>query len=899
MKNLSLGAEHGFSHCGAQSNGMSAGANHPRTIQELVQQLSRFGEIPALITAGAEIKTLTFIELAARAASIANELCKRGVGVGEPVGIVAPNSADWAAACLGILAAGAAAVPLDFQQSDTERARLIASAGCRFLFSAGHDDRGTGSAAIRNGSASLSRIEGPGALVLLSLCETSPGKHPTAPSAPLAGPGDVALIVHTSGTTGTPKAVPLSHTNVLTNISALIAAGVANPSERALLPLPLHHIYPLVVGLLMPLSAGASVVLPNGISGPELARALRLGGATVLIGVPRLYESLLAAIMTQADAQGGLTAALFHRLLNLSVELARRGERRFGRFAFRSLRRNLAPALYRMVAGGAALDEKTELTLLGLGYDVLTGYGLSETAPILAFARPGRAHLGTAGEPLPGVELRIAKPEPDGIGEIEARGPNVFAGYRNDPAATKAAFTADGWFRTGDRGRIDADGYLHISGRSSETLVLPGGEKLNPETVEACYASPAIAEIAILADGGRLVGLAVPSPSVRAGGDPASAEAAVRAALASAAATLPSYMQLSGFALASEPLPRTQVGKLRRHLLPQLYREAKIRAESRAAAVAMPAASRALLADPAAQRVWEWLEARFPGRHLSLDMNPKLDLGIDSLGWVTITMELERAQGIVLDEAALSQVHTLRDLIDAAAKAGPPTAPQLEEVSLPEPGFFARSGWYAFNALDRLVIRSLFGLRVEGTGHLPQRGPYVLCPNHTSYLDPLALDAALPWPVLRQVYWAGAADILFTSGWRRAFSRTVRVLQVDPVLGIRAGLALSATILRRGNVLVWFPEGWRSQDGNLQPFLPGIGALMLRSPAPVIPVYISGAFDAWPRDRRFPRLHPLTVRFGSPLDPKQWQGLAAGGEAEEQIALSIKNAVAALGTKEP
>ena len=551
-----------------------ADAATPRTLQELVRQLSRFGSLPAIIGVGPEVESVTFSELASRAQTIARELCAKGVGVGEPVAIVAPTSLDSTAACLGILAAGAAAAPFDVQQNESERARLISSLGCRFQFSSDSGEAGS--------EGSSWRIEGCGSLVLHSLSGTPAPASSSAP--PVAGPEDLALVVHTSGTTGTPKAVLLNHTNIVTNILGLTASGVANTSERALMPLPLHHVYPVVVGILTPLSAGASVVLPSGISGPELARALKVGGATVLIGVPRLFDSMLDAIMAKAKARGGLTAAVFRRLLNLSVSFARRGQRGFGRIAFKSMRRTLSPTLYRMVSGGAALRETTELTLTALGYEVLKGYGLSETSPILAFTPPGRSPMGSVGWPVHGTKLRIAQPDLSGVGAIEADGPNVFSGYRNDPAATAAAFTPDGWFRTGDRGRFGPDGNLYILGRASETLVLPGGEKLDPETVEASYAgNPAIAEIAVLAQGGRLAGFAVPSPAARAAGDPDAAEAAVRAALTAVAADLPSYMQLSGFAIALDPLPRTQAGKLQRHLLPPLYQEARSRAEARAA----------------------------------------------------------------------------------------------------------------------------------------------------------------------------------------------------------------------------------------------------------------------------------------------------------------------------
>jgi long-chain acyl-CoA synthetase len=864
---------------GRKSTSVSSG--RARTLQTVIERFADYGESVALVEVCPNAtNTSSFRTLSERARSIADELRGSEVRLGEPIGIVGPNSAGWVTTCFGILAAGAAVMPLDARQSEAERTNLITASGARFLYVA---------------SEASSRE-----LVLRHFGDQAATQAPAGGVSgivPTAAPEDLALLMHTSGTTGAPKAVPLSHANVVSNVDALTAALLVNPTDRTLLPLPLHHVYPLVVGLLLPLSAGGSVVLPAGLSGPELAFALKFGGANTLIGVPRLYDALQRTITGRVRVRGKVVASLFDRMLAFSSAGAREGRRALGRVAFSRVRRAVAPGLWRLASGGAALDETTELALLGLGYEVLVGYGLTETGPMVTFNRPGRARIGSAGIPLPGTELRIAHPGPDSIGEIEFRGPNVFRAYRDDATATHRAFTADGWFRTGDRGRLDADGYLYVLGRSSETLVLPGGEKLNPETVESGYlASSIVRDIAVLIEDGKLVALVAPSASADATEGAQRSESLVRAALAECSTGLPRYMQLAGFALAERPLPRTELGKLQRHLLPPLYRAARKRVELQAAEHPEPSpADRELLADPIALRIWTWLQNRYPERRLRLQMSPQLDLGIDSLEWVTLTMDLERALGITLDDAALERVRTLRDLVAEAISCRPrPPFRAAASDWLAKPSLLAQTVWYVGHAVNRALVRCFFPLRVEGIDNLPRRGPYVICANHSSYLDAPVLAAALPWPVLAQLFWGGSVDVMFSSAWRRLFSRLARVLPIDPLRGARAGLELSAETLRQGSILAWFPEGWRSKDGRLQPFLPGIGALVRHTPVPVVPAHIIGTFSAWPPQRRFPRPHRVRVRFGPVLDPKRWTVPGPSEEMDRRVAADVKAAFAAL-----
>ena len=438
------------------------------TLQELVRRLAGYDTHPALVSVDETVGTVSFAQLAVGARRVADELRAHGIGQGEPVGLVAPNSVAWVVTALGILASGAAAMPLDAKLAELDRNTLLAGSRCRLLYESETAGQNLSLRVLRERTSGRSLAVATDEMLLS------------------AAPNDVAFLLHTSGTTGTPKAVPLTHTNVLSSICALGDILRIGPDDRALLPLPLHHAYPLVVGLLTPLSCGASVVLPSGISGPELSRALRAGGATWLIGVPRLYDALLTAMTEGIKARGPFAAGIFDRLLAVSTALRKCG---FGHLVFDHVRRAVAPDLRHLASGGAALDEMTERTLVALGYDVLVGYGLTETSPIVSFNRPGHARIGSAGQPIPGVEVRINQRNAEAVGEIEVRGPNVFAGYLDDSSATKAAFT-DGWFRTGDLGSIDTHDYLYLHGRVTETLVLPGGEKPIPKSLKPAIRAP-------------------------------------------------------------------------------------------------------------------------------------------------------------------------------------------------------------------------------------------------------------------------------------------------------------------------------------------------------------------------------------------------------------------------
>ena len=742
----------------------------------------------------------------------------------------------------------------------------------------------------------------PGAVSWSTLCATA-----DRASLPALAADAPAMLVYTSGTTGRPKAFALRNRHIEANVRAIGGFGLIGSGDRLLLPLPLHHVYPFVVGLLTPLSVGATVILPEAATGPKILRALDLAGATTMIGVPRLYEAIIAGLEGQAKARGRLQNRLFTGLLRLSIAMRQRFDVHLGRLLFPQVHARLGRRLRLLVSAGAKLAPGDVWKLEGLGFTALSGYGLAETASAFTGNVPGAQRIGTEGRPLlPDGEIRIAEPDETGTGEIQLRGPSIFDGYIDDDAANRAAFTEDGWFRTGDLGSVDAEGYVTVSGRSKELIVLGGGKNIFPEELEERYgADPAIREIAVLERQGALVALVLPDLETIRKSANTSVEDVVRVALASIAKTLPSHQRLSGFALVRQPLPRTRLGKFRRFLLPKLYEEAL--AGGPAAPKPLSDDDRALLERPAVAAAWRVLQDRYAARGLSLDADPQLDLGINSLEWLGLGLELESATGTALAEqdfAGMAQVRDLLRLIEAQAAVKPDAAGRGRAATLAEdearwlspPSFGERLAGTALYGLNRMLARLFFRLRVEGLEHLPANPPFVVVANHLSDLDPPLLGAALPLSLMRRLYWSGDRGRLFGSALSRRFCRIAHIFPVDE-RAPGSTLAMGQRALARGNALIWFPESWRSPDGALQRFLPGIGRLLSDQPVPAVPAFIRGTFEAMPRERHWPRPHPVRIIFGPPVDPGTLAAMGQGDTPEVRITEALRHAIAQLADR--
>ena len=289
----------------------------------------------------------------------------------------------------------------------------------------------------------------------------------------------MGIMLFTSGTTAMSKAVMLSHKNLVTNVMDIIQRFDLTDEDRFLSFLPLHHVFECTVGFLYPISIGGSIAFCEGVK--HMAEHIKEFEITAMISVPAVFDIIYRKVMNTIEKKGNLAnlekgKKVSQFLLKMKIDLRKQ--------LFKEVHESLGPKLKLVVTGGAALDPETEKGFNDLGFDVEQGYGLTETAPVIAAETPKCRRLGSIGKKFPSVEVKIDDPDEEGIGELMAKGPSIMLGYYENEEATKSALESDGWFHTGDLARIDKDGFIYISGRKKSVIVLNNGKNVFPEEIE-------------------------------------------------------------------------------------------------------------------------------------------------------------------------------------------------------------------------------------------------------------------------------------------------------------------------------------------------------------------------------------------------------------------------------
>ena len=894
--------------------------------EQFIAAAERFSNRPAIeVQRRDRLEQFTYAELRGMAERTAAFLAAHGIAPADRCAILADNDARWCAAYFGVLRLGGVAVPLDTAYKPKQIAALLRDSGAKILFVAPPYLAASREAVAQSGAATqLVLLEGR-ATGLASFDEILAQPAPPAEPCP-ATPADPAVILYTSGTTSDPKGVVLTHANLLAEMKSVFEVVRMDDRDTILGVLPLFHALAQMANLLLPFSIGARVVFLETVNSPELLRALRERGITAFCCVPQFFYLIHQRVTQEVAAAGRLRRLAFGALLGLNGWLRDTAGLNLGPLFFRRVHEVLGRAMRLLVTGGSRFDPAIHRDLYRLGFSLLQAYGLTECSGAATIIRSGDTYSDSVGLPLPGVEVKIAPSETlSEDGEVLVRGPIVMQGYFNRPDVNAEAL-ADNWLHTGDLGYLDAHGRLHITGRRKEIIVLSSGKNIYPEEIEAHYLqSPYIKELCVLGlarpdepAAERLHAVVVPNFELLRERKVLNTREVLRFEIEGLSIHLPSHKRILSYEIWTEELPRTTTRKLKRF---EIERRRNVRGgpaqETSREAGPLSAEDLAWAARPGVARALELVRAATKaGVEIRPDANIELELGLDSMERVELLTRLEQLFGSDVPEEVAHRIYTVRELVEACLPreergagptvgasesdawahllaAAPEDDPEFAALLEPRPVFAA--AMFVVLKPCYWLARVMFRFRVAGRENLPPRGPFLVCPNHQSYTDAFLLVSALPFRTLRDVFFVGASEY-FATPLRRWLARKINLIPVDPDRNLVRAMQAGAFGLRHGKMLILFPEGERSIDGELKTFKKGASILSLHLRAPIVPVALDGAFEVWPRGRspRWGAWLPggsgrVFMRFGAPIPPPHT--LPAGAsllEAESHYAAAAE-----------
>ena len=882
------------------------------------------------------MESYTYAETRRIAESVGRWLADNGIEPGARAAIVAANHPRWVMVYLGIIAAGGTAVPLDTALHADQISKLLKDSGCGLVFCDSKHLELVGEAiaglAVRivlmDMTAELRSAGQPGAAVpkqvvadLESIFAAGPGNF-----SPVESSADsLASLLYTSGTTADPKGVMLTHANLLGEVAAVFGWVHIGPDDALLGVLPLFHVLSQMANLLLPLVKGSRIVYLETLNTTELLRALREREITAFAVVPQFFYLIHDRIFKEVAKRGAAASWALRRLMAVNRALRKIGINA-GPLLFGKIHQTFGDKMRYLFTGGSRFDPQIGYDFYALGIDVLQAYGLTETTGGAFATRHENNVIGSVGPPLPGVEAKIVNAQAQGedggpaIGEIAIRGPIVMKGYWKRPDATEAVLK-DGWFYTGDLGHFDGKGNLFITGRSKEVIVLSNGKNIYPEEIEPHYLkSPYIKEICVMgleatpgdATTEHLHAVIVPNFEVLKARKIVNAREVIRFDVESLSAQIASTKRIGSYEIWQEDLPRTTTRKLKRFEIEKRVRanhakgakgEADVPAEK-----PLSDEDRAWLELPEVQRALTVIREASANEPESVrpDDNLELDLGLDSLQRVELLTALEQELGGDVEESSLSEIYTVRALVDAVRESAaqgkavarpqfagwnavlqePPADPDVLELA--KPRRFAEATWFFFSRLLQIFALDRFQLKVHGLENFPAQGPFIISSNHQSYLDPAILGSILPWEIFRNAFAVGTSEV-FGSGFMRRVARWLRVVVVDPDANLIPAMRAGAFGLRQGRVLILYPEGERSIDGTPKTFKKGAAILAIHMQVPIVPVAIEGFHDAWPRGKRFQKFAPLKMMIGAPIAPPP--AAQASEAAYAQLTAEVKKRV--------
>ena len=659
---------------------------------------------------------------------------------------------------------------------------------------------------------------------------------------------ETAVMLYTSGTTGSPKGVMLSSNNIIGEIDGIVEKDVLQASDQMIALLPFHHILPLMATLLLPLREGASIVFVEKIASKEILDVLEKNNISVMVGVPRVFKLFYDSIKQQIQAK-----FITRKIYAIAEKI---NSKRFSRMIFSKVHKKFGGHLNVMVSGGAKLDPEIATFFNVLGFTVCEGYGLTETSPVLAVNSIKYNKVGTVGKALYNTELKIVDEE------LWVKGPQIMKGYYNKPEKTAEVMTEDGWFKTGDLAEIDKDGYLTIRGRKNSMIVLSNGKNIDPETVEnkiMGLSGPLIKEIGILGHEDKLAAIIVPDLLEFRKQGINNIQTYLKDIIENYNLTASNYKKVLDYKLVEDELPKTRLGKTKRFMLPELYKKDEKVKEK--------------VEEPQTQEYQAVKEfvAKLKGFEPGPEENLELDLGMDSLDKVELLAYVESTFGIKIDEEKFAEMPNLKllsEYISEKAEFFMNSEVDWKKIIDKAPNREIKNGWLinALRPLIYVILKMYFRLKIDRTNKISDE-PQIFVSNHQSFVDALVLGALIPSKIQKKTFFL-AINWYFKKGIMKYVADNGNIILVDIDKNVKETVEEIALHIKNGKNVLIFPEGARTKNGKVGKFKKVFAIIAKELNVNVQCLGIKGGYEAYSRFMKFPLPKRIEVTVLEKIKPE-------------------------------
>ena len=759
--------------------------------------------------------------------------------------IYADNSDEWILAFYGCIRTGAIIVPVDAQSTTKELAYILKDCKPECIFTeASKKD-------VVNKAMELAELS------CNVLTANDVERNPNTPVTDIVVDDldKTLLLIYTSGTTGTPKGVMISTRNIEFNVDSVsVDVPIYRSDRNVMVLLPLHHAFPLLGTMVGPLRVGTTLYIAENLSAESILGTLQRGKISIFVGVPRLYEILTKKIMETIN--GSFATKMLYKVVKAL------NSRKISKVVFKKVHEKFGGHIDYLVSGGASLPQETGEILKTLGFSVLEGYGMTETAPMICFTRPWDIRVGYVGEPLNGIQVKI-----DENGEVCVKGDNVMQGYYNRPEET-AQVLKDGWLHTGDMGAFDGK-CLKITGRIKDIIVTANGKNINPEEIEQeiMKESPCIKEIGVFLHNSVLQCIIVPQMIELRDKSLNNMNEVLRMEIEKYNQSVAQYKRIKNIHIYSGELPKTRLMKIQRFklqsLIEQNNKDTKTESETPKSEVYL--------------RLKKFIDSE-TGCNAKENDHFEIDLAIDSLGKIALLTYVEQVFKISITEMQLDELNTLNKLtayveqnqtegtINTNISWKEILSTKKYNTKIPKAGIIQAICSHFVRFLMHAVY--MFNYRKHGNFEMPKQ-PCIIVANHRSALDGYFITSKLRQNVVKKTFFFAKEKHLH-SRFAHFLARKNNVILMDINKNVRDSLQQMAAVLQAGKNVIIFPEGTRSNDNKLNTFKDSFAILSKELNVPVVPVAISGSERAVFNKFNIPRpFAKISIDFLTPVVPKK------------------------------